>query len=45
MLSPFKIIGPFAMVTKGADPTLTRRIALWATLFSIIALLIAAFLD
>jgi multiple antibiotic resistance protein len=44
MLGPFKIIGPFAMVTQGADPALTRRIALWATLFSTIALLVAAFL-
>jgi len=44
MLGPFKIIGPFAMVTKGADPALTRRIALWATLFSTVALLVAAFL-
>jgi multiple antibiotic resistance protein len=44
MLGPFKIIGPFAMVTNGADPALTRRIALWATLFSSLALLVAAFL-
>jgi multiple antibiotic resistance protein len=44
MLGPFKIIGPFATVTKGADPALTRRIALWATLFSTVALLVAAFL-
>jgi len=44
MLGPIKIIGPFAMVTKGADAVLTRRIALWATLFSSLALLVAAFL-
>lgn len=44
MLGPFKIIGPFAMVTKGADAALTRRIALRATLFSSIALLAAALL-
>jgi len=44
MLGPFKIIGPFAMVAKGADPALTRGIALWATLFSTVALLVAAFL-
>jgi multiple antibiotic resistance protein len=44
MLGPFKIIGPFAMMTKGADPALERRIALWATLFSTLALLLAAFL-
>ena len=44
MLGPIKIIGPFAMVTKGADAALTRRIALWATLFSSISLLVAALL-
>jgi len=43
MLGPFKIIGPFAKVTKGADAALTRRIAVQAILFSTIALLIAAF--
>jgi multiple antibiotic resistance protein len=43
MLGPFKIIGPFAKVTKGADVALTRQIALQAILFSSIALLIAAF--
>ena len=43
MLGPFKIIGPFAKATKGADAALTRRIALQAILFSTIALLIAAF--
>jgi small neutral amino acid transporter SnatA (MarC family) len=44
MLGPFKIIGPFAKVTKGADARLTRQIAVWATIFSTLALLIAAVL-
>lgn len=44
MLGPFKIIGPFAAITKGADVTLTRKIALQATFFSSIALLLAAFI-
>jgi len=43
MLGPFKIIGPFAKITKEADPALTRRIALSATLFSVLALFVAAF--
>jgi multiple antibiotic resistance protein len=43
MLGPFKIIEPFARVTKEADPALTRKIALEAVLFSSIALLVAAF--
>jgi multiple antibiotic resistance protein len=43
MLGPFKIIGPFAKITKGADVALTRQIALQAILFSSLALLIAAF--
>ena len=43
MLGPFKIIGPFARITKGADAALTRQIALKAILFSSIALLVAAF--
>jgi multiple antibiotic resistance protein len=44
MLGPFKIIGPFAKITQGADPTLSRQIALRAMIFSSIALLLAAFL-
>jgi multiple antibiotic resistance protein len=44
MLGPFKIIGPFAQVTQGADATTTRHIALLATLFASLALLVAAFL-
>lgn len=44
MLGPFKIIGPFAKITRNATPKLTRQIAFRAMLFSIIALLLAAFL-
>lgn len=44
MLGPFKIIGPFAKITKGEDAAFTHRIALLSTLFSILALLVAAFL-
>lgn len=44
MLGPFKIIGPFSKVTRGADAQLTRKIALLAILFSSIALLVAGFL-
>jgi multiple antibiotic resistance protein len=44
MLGPFKIIGPFLKVTRGADARLTRRIAVFATMFSALALLIAGVL-
>lgn len=44
MLGPFKIIGPFLKITKGADAPLTRQIAFLATLYATLALLIAAFL-
>ncbi|MGA7802174.1 MAG: MarC family protein [Gammaproteobacteria bacterium] len=44
MLGPFKIIGPFWNITKTADAALTRRIAMLATLFASLALLVAAFL-
>jgi multiple antibiotic resistance protein len=44
MLGPFKIIGPFSKITQGADPKLTRQIAVRAMMFSSIALLLAAFL-
>ncbi|MEH6836544.1 MULTISPECIES: MarC family protein [Falsihalocynthiibacter] len=44
MLGPSKIIGPFVKLTAGAKPQLERRIALTATLFSGIALLIAGLL-
>ena len=44
MLGPFKIIGPFARITQGADPALTRKIAFHAILYSSVSLLLAAFL-
>jgi multiple antibiotic resistance protein len=44
MLGPFKIIGPFAKITQGADPALTRKIAINAIIYSSIALLLAGFL-
>ena len=44
MLGPFKIIGPFAKITRGADAVFTRRIALLSIVFSSLALLIAAFI-
>lgn len=44
MLGPFKILGPFAKITKGMDDKATRHIALWGTLFASLALLVAAFL-
>ena len=44
MLGPFKIIGPFFKVTQGADARRIRQIAVWATIFSALALLIAGFL-
>ena len=44
MLGPFKIIGPFLKVTKGADARLTRQIAVRATIFAAVALLIAGVL-
>lgn len=44
MLGPFKIIGPFLKITRGADDRLARRIALWATVFAALVLLIAGFL-
>ena len=44
MLGPFKIIGPFAKITKGADAAFTRQIALRSTLFASLAILVAAFL-
>jgi multiple antibiotic resistance protein len=44
MLGPFKIIGPFAKLTKGADAPFVRQIALRATFFAILALLLAALL-
>jgi multiple antibiotic resistance protein len=44
MLGPFKIIGPFAKITKETDATFTFRIAMLAIGFSSLALLIAAIL-
>jgi multiple antibiotic resistance protein len=44
MLGPFKIIGPFAKITRGADAKFIRQIAFRSILFSSIALLMAAFL-
>ena len=44
MLGPFKIIGPFVKTTKNADPALTRKIAVRAILYSIVTLVLAAFL-
>ncbi len=44
MLGPFKIIGPFAKITKGADAQFTHRIAWLSILFSSLALMVAAFL-
>jgi len=44
MLGPFKIIAPFAEITRGADAGVTRRIAIQATFFASVALLIAAVL-
>ena len=44
MLGPIKLIGPFATITRNADPALTRQIACRAALFASAALLIASFL-
>jgi multiple antibiotic resistance protein len=44
MLGPFKIVGPFLKLTKGADDRLARRIAVRAPVFSALALLVAGFL-
>jgi multiple antibiotic resistance protein len=41
MLGPFKIIGPFVKITKNATPAFARQIALRATIYSSIVLLIA----
>lgn len=44
MLGPFKIIVPFAKITRNADAKLTRQIAFRAILFSSLALLLAGLL-
>ncbi len=41
MLGPIKIIGPFAKITRGAEPGFTLQIAVRATLISAVALLFA----
>ena len=43
MLGPFKIIGPFAKMTEHATAQLTNKIALQATLFTTLGVLIASF--
>jgi multiple antibiotic resistance protein len=43
MLGPIKIIPAFLQVTQGRDAAFRRQIALFATLFASVALLIAAF--
>jgi len=43
MLGPFKVIGPFAKITRGADVALTRRLAFRASLYAGFGLLLAAF--
>jgi multiple antibiotic resistance protein len=44
MLGPFKIIGPFFKATNGVSARQTRQIAMWATVFAALGLLIAGFL-
>lgn len=44
MLGPFKIIGPFAKITRDADAGLSRQIAIQASVYSALALIIAAFM-
>ncbi len=44
MLGPFKIIGPFAKMTRDADPKLTRQLATRAIFFSVLAVLFASIL-
>lgn len=42
MLGPFKILGPFAKITRGATPGLANNIAIRAILLASIILLLAA---
>jgi multiple antibiotic resistance protein len=44
MLGPFKVIGPFASITKNATTAFARKLALRAILISTMALLFAALL-
>lgn len=41
-LGPIKIVGPFMKITRNADAALTRQIAIRATIFACLALLVAA---
>lgn len=41
MLGPFKIVGPFAKITQGAEPVLIRKLAIRSIIYSSIALLLA----
>ena len=43
MLGPFKILGPYAAITRHTDGKLARQIAIRAILFASTALLVAAF--
>jgi multiple antibiotic resistance protein len=44
MLGPFKILGPFAKITKNADRVFARKIAVRAMIYSVVALTLAGFL-
>jgi multiple antibiotic resistance protein len=44
MLGPFKIIGPFLKMTKGADDAFARQLARRSVFFASLAVLLAAFL-
>lgn len=44
MLGPFKIIAPFMQMTAAADPSMSRRIAIIAIVYSTAALLVAGLL-
>lgn len=44
MLGPFKIIGPYTRMTRGADPVLARKVAIRSILISVLALLLASLL-
>jgi multiple antibiotic resistance protein len=44
MLGPFKVIGPFAKITIGADPSVSNKLAIRAIAISSLALLIAGLL-
>ena len=44
MLGSFKILAPFAKITKNADQVLVRKIAIRAIIYSIVTLILAALL-